>query len=517
MGALRSLGVASVVIAAIAGGSRVLGFVRDMLISREFGANGDTDAFYLLFALVYMPVQGLSVQVPRVLVPAWHQRVRDHGEGVADAAAGGAGLVMLAVSLMLAALGLVFDRELIEALAPEFDPETKGTAVRVLHAFLPSLPMGAAAGVIGAVSQARGHIFLSQATTLVINVFTIAALGLWSSRYGIVAGAWGLTAGTAVNLLLLLAYPLRHHIRLRPRPGDLRWGVTAILTLAATILLNDSGGYTGALIERHLATRLPAGHLSCLDYANRLLTIPNQLILGSLMWVLLPALSELVAARESHRVEQMVLRAMRVLLFVSVPAMTGAAALAAPLVNFAYARGAFGPEDARLTEILVVAQVPWLVSAIVRSTLIVVAYGNQEYRVAGLLGVARIVLVLLLYPVAISHWGALGVGVALAVVDPACSVILSIWAERVHGIRVRTILPFCLRLVPATAASVAVAWWAHRGAQGLLGDGLGGLLPLTVAAACGAAGLFLAAAALGLDEGKEILGFVRGKLGRGPA
>ena len=68
-GGIKNLGLLSVLLTLITVGTKALGFIREIIISSRFGASDETDAFYLVFALLVVNSLTVITQLPRAFIP----------------------------------------------------------------------------------------------------------------------------------------------------------------------------------------------------------------------------------------------------------------------------------------------------------------------------------------------------------------------------------------------------------------------------------------------------------------
>ena len=101
------------------------------------------------------------------------------------------------------------------------------------------------------------------------------------------------------------------------------------------------------LVASWFASHLPAGTVSYLFYADRLVQLPLGIVGAALGTVLLPALSQAVSQRDGERTE--LTRALEAGLLVALPAAVGLALLAEPIVTVLFQRGAFDAAAAHAT------------------------------------------------------------------------------------------------------------------------------------------------------------------------
>lgn len=514
----RSLGRLSAVLAVIVLLGKGLGFVREVLVTRTFGASGDTDAFYLGFSVVVVLSAVVSGTVPKVLIPPY-QKAAAEGSRQARAVATSTGVLLLAVTALASLLVWFQAPALVAAMAPEFDADAAAMAVRVFRLLAVVPVLSAFSGTLMAVAQARDHFYMVQLTSTSMNIGAVVGLIGWSDELGVLAVAAGLVGGVAVQALLLLLYPLVQG--LMPAFDRQSWGLAPGILggLALFVVLSQNGGSLAILVDQYFAAKLPEGHYSCMGYAYRLMFLPSTVLWNSVLVALLPSIAALHAAGDRAGIERQTTTALRSLLFLLVPLLFGFGVAGEVLVRLAFGRGAFDADAIRLTALLLLCYAPSMSLEAVRTPLSTVFMAHGRVRTTVAFGLLRVVLMLATYPLVWRRFGAPGLVLTLGAVDFVCVSAMWFGARRLLGLQLSGMLGWALRLFGA----VAVALIAAEGIQRLLVPWLG-LESVTtqaavlVAMAGGAAGVYLAvAAALGMAEVRSsinlALSFVRRKRG----
>jgi len=511
----RNLGALSVLITLVTLGSTALGFVREVLISARFGASGETDAFYLLFSLLVLSSLSLTRHLPRAFIPEYQSRLLKDPKG--GASYFGITLALLAPIMTCIAIVIIgWTGQAIDIFAPGFTGQTHTDAISLARIFAAILPAAALMAVVGSIAQARGHILLVQLTTPLVNLGTILGLLLLDRSLGIQTAAIGLTAGCFAQLLVLLAYPFVEKLKPSFDAEALRPALHGLGILGLLVVLNYSGGMFATVIERLFSSRLAEGHLSCMGYAMRLVSLPNGIVLRTLNLILLPAVAYLVVRKNSEEVERLTLRSLRMLLLMELPLLLGMAMFASPLVELVYGRGAFSAEAGTLTSSLIICYLPAMLSEGVRAVLVTVFFAYSRPGTPFAFGVIRVVGLALAYSLTWESFGAKGMVLGQSGVDVAITVALVVLTQRKLGVRFASLGPFLVRLLLVTIVGLAVAWAVHLGLLSVI-EARGAIqntAMLLAAVSAAVVSTLILAPRVGLDEVGELLALLKGTLSK---
>jgi putative peptidoglycan lipid II flippase len=504
------LGRTSFFMFGIIGFTKALGFFREVLLTHKFGASEETDAFYLVFAIVVLVASLMMSETPRVLVPRFLQVQGEKGERAALSLIGGSTFWLVLVST-LAGLALYFGADLLISLvAPEFGDEQAALAARMVRILSACAPACALVGPITALARARGHFYLVQVALMGMTVGTLAGILLWSDSMGIAGAALGLMLGLVGAGGVMGLYLALEKIFPRTDSEGLRGGLGTLGLVVPLILVSSHGGYLAVVVDRYFSALLEPGHFSCLGYAYRLLVVPLQVLYGAMAVALLPALADRVADGDHDEVERMVGRALRMLLLMMGPLICGLAVFGEPVVGLAFGRGAFGMEWIELTALLMICQVPVMLCEILRQPLATVYFAHGRARMPVAFGLLRVFLLLAIYPLVWREWGAVGLALGMGVADIIVVVTMAILARRLFNLRLPGMLLFSAKLLLVTGLVLTLAGgaWAYVDSYLILDSFFERLVGLSVAAVFCGGGLLLGTRLIGMAEGSQLVGLV---------
>lgn len=333
--------------------SRILGFVRDQIIAREFGADAATDAFFVAFKIPNLLrrlfAEGTFAQafVP-VLADYKVQGLDRDTRRFLDRSTGSLGLILTA----LAGLGILAAPLLILIFAPGFKakPVELTLSVEMLRITLPYLVCICLTALAGAILNTFGHFAIPAVTPVLLNLAMIGVIyGLAPALdRPVLALAYGvLLAGFLQLGLQLPALQLRGLLP-RPRLGLSDPGVRRVLRLMGPAVLAASVGQLNSLINTLIASFLDAGSLSWLYYSDRLLEFPLGIFGIAIGTVILPHLSQQHAARRVGEFSRSLDWALRWVFLIGLPATLGLLLLAEPLMLTLFQYQRFSLHDAAM-------------------------------------------------------------------------------------------------------------------------------------------------------------------------
>ncbi len=336
--------------------SRVLGFVRDVLIAAVLGTSFVADAFFVAYRVPNM-FRRLFAEgaFDAAFIPLFARRLHADGPEAARAFAGQAlaGLTVLLVAVTI--LGEIAMPWLMVLLAPGFrdDPEKFALAVLLARIALPYLVCMSLVALYTGVLNALGRFAIAAFTPSLLNVVLILVLlGLVATgnadkgRAGVVL-AWGIAASGLLQIVVValaarfgMSLPLE---RLRLTP-DMR----RLMALAAPGIVAGGIAQITGVISTIIAT-LQDRVVSWLYYAERIVQLPLGVIGVAVGVVLLPDLSHKLRSGDHQAVIASENRALEFALLLTLPAATALLLAASPIMRVLFEHGAFTAIDTDAT------------------------------------------------------------------------------------------------------------------------------------------------------------------------
>lgn len=333
--------------------SRVLGFVRDMMVAAVLGAGPLADAFFVAFKLpnFFRRLLGEGA-LSAAFVPLFAGRLERDGKAAALAFARDVLAVLVWLLLALTVLFEIAMPWFMYALAPGFadEPAKFALTVDLARITLPYLLFISLVSVLGAMLNVIGRFAAFAAAPILLNLCLIGALLLAAMfRTPAHALAWGVAAAGAAQFLMLAWVAHRAAVLPRLPWPRLTAGVRELLRLVAPGAVGAGVTQINLLVDTVIATLLPTGAVSYLYYADRVNQLPLGVIGVAIGTALLPLMARQIGAGSEDAAHANQNRAVEFSLLLTVPAAVALVVLAAPIVSVLFQRGAFGPADSAAT------------------------------------------------------------------------------------------------------------------------------------------------------------------------
>lgn len=337
--------------------SRVLGFVRDILIAGVLGAGPIADAFFVAFRFPNL-FRRLFAEgaFNAAFVPLFARRLAGEGPGAAREFAEQALAVLLVALMLTTAIAEIAMPWLMYLIAPGFaaDPAKFDLAVLLTRIAFPYLLCVSLVALLSGILNALDRFAVAAAAPILLNIVLISVmLGVTWYAFGNtpeagVALAWGV-ALAGVLQLVVLAYWVRHvGMGLKIRKPRMTEGVRRLIRLGIPGVI--AGGITQInILVGTIIASLENSAVSWLYYADRIYQLPLGIVGIAIGIVLLPDLSKRLRAGDREGAATSLNRSLEVSLFFTLPAAVALFVVPEPIIQVLFQRGAFSAGDTAAT------------------------------------------------------------------------------------------------------------------------------------------------------------------------
>ena len=365
--------------------SRLLGFVRDTLIARFFGAGALTDAFFVAFKIPNL-LRRISAEgaFSQAFVPILAEYKKQRSQNEIKALVNHVATLLGLFLVVLTIIGMLAAPWIVQVTAPGFvkDASKFALTVELLRITFPYIFFISLVSLAGGVLNTYGNFTVPAFTPVWLNVAFIAAVLFVVPYFGgsIKVLAWAVFVGGILQLLYQIPYLAK--LGLMPQFA-LNWhdeGVWRILKLMGPAIFGVSIAQISLLINNIIASFLISGSVSWLYYADRLMEFPTGVLGVALGTVLLPSLSKSVADNASAEYSKLLDWGLRLTFILALPAAVALAVLATPLVASLFKYGAFSANDVAMTKAALMAYSLGLIGLILVKVLAPAFYSRQNIK-----------------------------------------------------------------------------------------------------------------------------------------
>lgn len=448
--------------------SRLLGFLREVVLAALLGRTIEADLYQAAFTIpdfLFFLMAGGYLTITFVPIVSRHLAAGDPAEAsrsfTAVAKVVGGLMLVLTVATMLAA------RPLTERFFPRIPAERIPELTDLVRIILPAQFFFVLGSLLMAVQYAHRRFLVPTLAPVIYNIGIIAGgTASWAMGNPSPAGfVWGALGGAVVGNFALQWWGA-HRLGLRAQGGvPLRHGaVPEYFALAFPLMIGQSAVGLDEVFMRVFGQLGGEGGIAALTYARRINMLPVGVIAQAAGVASYPFLARLFAEGKLAEMRDTVMRAVRLGLMVAGLGAAGVIGLSLPIVQVAFQRGAFDAPDTAATATLLAIyglSIPlWAAHQVYTRGF----YAQRRMWLPVGVGTATTVLAIPLYLYGGSAWGAVGVAWSSVVVMTVYALAMAWWWHRsAPGGEVGVTIA---RMLGAALPAGGAGWWVTRALMG---------------------------------------------------
>lgn len=347
---LRSQNIlqASLILLGAALFSRMMGFIREMVIAHRFGTGADYDVFLVAVSIPVALSNTLLYALPSGLIPCYLSEKKRIGRDVPSAFLNQAvlffGVLLCIISLFI----LVLAPLILKHYAPAFREDEMRQGVFFLRMTSCVVFFGGMYALMRSFMHAENHFLVPALAPLLLNGAVIFFVLRLSAHAGIRALGWGMVAGYGLQAVVISSFTVRHALRrsgTRTRSPVLQAAIQSVLF----VLFIEVTGQMNVIIDRAFLGSVTAGSMAALNFAGTLCQVPVGILGITLGTAIFPSISAMAVTRDYVQLGRVVNTGLKTVLFVALPVTLFMIIYADPVVALVFQRGAFGAESRDLT------------------------------------------------------------------------------------------------------------------------------------------------------------------------
>ncbi len=457
----KKVGIASAIMMTSVLLSNLIGLVREMVIAYFRGAGREVDAYQLSFLipeiLNHILASGfLSITFIPIFSRYLSKNNEREGWQVFSIILSNFGVLLI----LFICIAEVYAADIISVLAPGIDdPVLKMTVIRMTRIILPAQIFFFASGLLMAVQYAKEQFAIPALSPIIYNLGIILGGVLLGSRFGMLGFSWGVLSGAACNFIVQyvgakrvgmtfrLSFELRH--------PDLK----KYLVLTLPLMLGLTMTFSREFFFRIFGSYLPAGGISGINYALKIMLIPVALFGQAIGTAVYPFLARLVAENNFEDMNNLLNNTLRYLALV-IPVSVLLMVLRNEVVAIIYKRGQF---DAAATALTADILIYLLVGAFALAAYTIVPrafYATQNTIFPAVYGSIAVLLSIPFYFLGLRFFGARGIAMAISLSEILQVMVLyMLWNKRSANTASRQVYAFYAKMIVLSALLGPLLVW----------------------------------------------------------
>lgn len=328
--------------------SKALGFIRDLVLSYNYGTSSISDAYLTAVMIPQTLFALLGAAIASGVIPIYTKIEFEDGVGAANKFINKLFGLNLIISIIIASLVLVFTEETVSIFASGFDNSTSEIAIRLTRVTILSVFASTFINVFQGFLHIKGRFNITAISSIPMNFIIIISIVL-SVKFGFMFLAYGFILGMLMQLIIFIPYLIKEKYKFGVNFNIKDDYIKYFLVLTLPIFLGVAIEDLNKIIDKNIASLMVDGGISALNYASRLSKFVFQVIIMAISTAIFPMITKFVKANKMNEYKNTIVESINISIIIVLPASIGMVVFSKEIITLLYARGSFDNNSINLT------------------------------------------------------------------------------------------------------------------------------------------------------------------------
>lgn len=464
-----SLKRTAIIITVITLGSKLFGFMREIILAYFYGTTYVVDS-YLMAASVPGILFGWLTAISVSYTPIYTEAKANGGEKKSEKYTNNLISLIIICAISCVLLGLIFRNQIISIIAPGFKGHVYDLTVEYLKISLWTIVFTSTVQILMAYLNCNNKFIQANISTLVISItqmIFIFASGLFGENILI----YGVLISNIIQFAILYIISNRNKLKYRFEIQNTS-EIKKTFYIAGPIFISSMIMQINTFVDKMFASKLYEGSIAALNYSNIIRSFIFYLFSIAITTLIYPMLSKGISENNINRVKYIFSKGINIIIILFVPITIGAIILSRPAITFVYERGEFGHLSTIMTTTAFVMYTIGLLPLALRDVITKLFYSMQDTKSTMYIGLLAVILNITLNILFIKPFGHNGLALATSLSEiitlPLFFVILR---KKIGSIGLKnSIILFIKSIVAGVLMGIAV-FFSYKYFSSVLGTG----------------------------------------------
>lgn len=403
--------------------AKVVGFAREQVLAIVYGAGMYTDIYFATMNIPNVIFAAIGAALSTTYIPLYCDINTNLGPKKAQKFTNNILSIVFCICICIAIFGLVFTEPLLKMFAIGFEGERLAIGIKFTRILISSIIFIGISNVLTAYLQVKNNFTIPGLISLPQNIIVIISIIL-SSKYGPYSIVWGTLIGMASQVILQLPFVYKEGFRLKPHIDFKDEHLKKMIVLTGPVIVGVAVNQVNIMVDKNLASILPDGSISALNFADRLNNFILALFITSIVAVIYPVLAKLSHSDNKVKFNEYIVKSCNSIILLVIPISVGAIVLSTPIVKLLFQRGAFDSKATSMTAIALSMYSIGLVAYGLRDIINKVFYSLQDTKTPMINGAIAMTLNVVLNLSLVKSMGHAGLALATSISALICTFLL---------------------------------------------------------------------------------------------
>lgn len=391
--------------------AKISAFCSEAIIAAYLGTNYQSDAYYMVSSIQLVVYPMISVGIWKVFLPVYKEKITKGFETQANDLTNKTISFFTIISAIVVVALILLTGPVVSIAAPGFEGKTRELCIRLVRISSPMYIFIIASAIYASILQCHDKFLGSQIREVASHLPTIIVAIFFYNKFGINAMAIALVVGSAARLIIELPF-VDWGYRFKP---DLKFRNTEFISMLKRLpsaLISEGVTQINTLIDKAMASTLPEGTISGLNYGHRLMNVFSGLLSTAIATALYPQMIELIALKKENELSKLIVKIVDIFCILMIPVTVACVLFRTELVASAFQRGSFTESSTALTSGVFALYSLGILFIACNTVITNLFYGYGNTKTPMYISIANLVINVILNLILIRVWGVNGLALA---------------------------------------------------------------------------------------------------------
>ncbi|MBR0599524.1 murein biosynthesis integral membrane protein MurJ [Sinanaerobacter chloroacetimidivorans] len=453
---MKTIAQTAVLMSILTLGSKLLGFLREMVMAGLFGANYITDAYVMAQTIPSIIFAGIFGSIAIAYMPLYSKKIEKEGNNSANLFTSQILNILLITSIFSSVLGIFFSNAIVGIFARGFQGEVAQLTSFYIKVTFSYVVFSSVASILDSYLQYK-NVFLQQIiigyaqNIIIIGVIIISA---YTTYYFLI---FGLLIGYIIRAILIWLLANRKEYKYYFK-FNIKETLKVILPLTIPVFIGSSFTQINMFVDKSLASGLKEGSVAALNYATLLNTMVLALSVSILTTIVYPKITQAYSLNDNQKLNSIIQRSFTVIYMIALPFSMGAILYSKEIVQIVFERGAFNSNATYLTETAYMYYSIGLLFMAINELLIRIYYSKQDMKSPMLFSAVCVFINIILSLIFIKSMGHNGLALATSIATISNSVLLYLGIKKHTSINIIQSKIKIFKITVAATLSIIISY-----------------------------------------------------------
>lgn len=403
--------------------SKIIGFGREIVLAYFYGTSYISDAYLISLTIPGTIFSFIGVGIATSFIPLYSKIIEEGNEKIADRFMSNLINYILIGSSVICILVLVFTNPLVKLFASGFDDQTLDLAVLFTRISIFSIFFTGLTYILTAYLKMKNSYFIPIIAGIPFNLTIVISI-IISSKYDSLILATGIVTASLFQLLLIIPLIFKKGYRYKAILDLSDKNIRMMILLTLPVILGTSIEQINKLVDRTIASHIAVGGISALNYANRLNSFAQGIIVIPVATVLYPLISKMATKKNLSGLKKALTEAISGVTMLLIPATMISMVFAEPIVKVLFGRGAFDVSSVYTTSSILFFYSIGMIGYGLREIISSAFYSLQDTKTPMINAALAMVMNIILNIILSFYMGISGLALATSISAIFCTIIL---------------------------------------------------------------------------------------------